>query len=76
MKRPECSGKSVTDLLKDELVVITDRLLSGGTAEDGKDPGRAEGVAFAIAVLENPYRPDIMAVKAENMVRWESEHGE
>jgi len=55
----------------DELDGIVDRLMSGDAAEDGKDPGRAEGVAYCIAlVTHSPGVVDIEKVRAEAMERW------
>jgi hypothetical protein len=40
--------------------------------EWGELRGQAQGLAFAIAVLTNPYAIDVPAVKKEAMQRWES----
>lgn len=66
-----CGGKSIIEMLEDELDTVIDRLMTGAAAGDGRDPGRAEGVAFALAVMQNPYRPNINSVKNDAMVRWE-----
>lgn len=42
-------------------------------AEWGRQQGRCEGLAYAIAVITNPYRPNVPAVKEEAMRRWEAE---
>lgn len=39
--------------------------------EWGELRGQAQGLAFAIAVLTNPYAADVPAVKKEAMQRWE-----
>lgn len=67
-----CASKPLIEMLWDELMAIMDRLMSDGEAEDGRDPGRAEGVAYCIAVFQNPYLPNIENVRAEAMERWES----
>ena len=67
-----CGGKTILELLWDELDAIMDRLMSDGEAEDGRDPGRAEGVAYCIAVMQNPYLPNIDAVREQAMERWEN----
>lgn len=67
------AGRSILSILWDELMTISERLLSGESAEDGRDPGRAEGVAYCIAVMTNPYKPDIEAVRAEVVRRWNEE---
>jgi hypothetical protein len=45
-----------------ELDAIVDRLATKPAA-DGKDPGRAEGVAICISILETPYAPDLPRVR-------------
>lgn len=37
----------------------------------GEERGQAQGVAFAIALITNPYAPDLPAVKAEAVERWQ-----
>jgi hypothetical protein len=39
--------------------------------EWGELRGQAQGIAFAIAVLTNPYAADVPAVKKEAMARWQ-----
>jgi hypothetical protein len=46
--------------------------MGGGGHED--DVGRAQGVAYCIAVIENPYHVDIERIRAEAMVRWEDQN--
>lgn len=43
----------------------------GVLREWGELRGQAQGVAFAIAILTNPYAADVPAVKKEAMARWE-----
>jgi hypothetical protein len=38
----------------------------------GEARGRAQGLAFALALLANPRHPDIEAVRAESVRRWEA----
>lgn len=38
----------------------------------GELRGQAQGLAFAIAILTNPYAADVPAVKKEAMARWQS----
>lgn len=75
MAREISQGPSILELLWQELMSVCDRLYTGAEAEDGRDPGRAEGVAFAIAVMTNPYKPDIEEVRAEVARRWKEEQG-
>lgn len=44
--------------------------------EWGELRGQAQGLAFAIAVLTNPYSVNVPAVKKEAMARWEKRHKE
>lgn len=71
-----CAGKSIQELVWDELLTVVDRLMTDQPAEDGRDPGRAEGLAFALAVFQNPYRPNIEAIKDQAMDMWDEEQGE
>lgn len=66
-----CGGKTILELLWEELDAIMERLMSGGQADDERDPGRAEGVAYAIAVMQNPYLPNVDNVREQAMERWE-----
>lgn len=70
-----CHGKSILEMLWEELDGIVERLMADGEAADGQDVGRAQGVAYAIAVIENPYHVDIERVRAEAMDRWEADNG-
>jgi hypothetical protein len=65
-----CKGKSILEMMWEELDAIVERLMGGGAAEE--DTGRAQGVAYAIAVIENPYLPDMERIRNEAMDRWES----
>lgn len=65
-----CGGKSIREMLEDELDTIVERIMTDCEAEDGRDPGRAEGVAYALAVFLNPYLPNIDAVREAAMDRW------
>lgn len=71
--RPTCDGRSILEMMEDELDVVMERLMSrDGAAEDGLDPGRAQGLATAIAIIRNPYRPDMDMVRAMAVERWET----
>lgn len=66
-----CSGKSILELLWEELDRIVERIMADAGDED--DKGRALGTAYSIAVIQNPYRPNIEAVRREAMERWEAD---
>jgi hypothetical protein len=38
--------------------------------------GQAQGVAYCLAVLTNPYAPNIDTIRAEARARWEQRNGE
>lgn len=67
-----CGGKTILELLWEELDAIMDRLMTGAEADDERDPGRAEGVAYSIAVMQNPYLPNVDNVREQAMQRWEA----
>jgi hypothetical protein len=69
-----CGGKSLFEMLWEELDAIVERIMA--EAADEHDVGKAQGVAFAIATIQNPYRPSIEAVRAEAMRRWELDQNE
>lgn len=67
-----CADRSVKEIMEDELDTICDRLMTPGSeAADGRDPGRAESLCWAIALIENPYAPNMDAVKGKMMLRYE-----
>lgn len=71
----ELAGKSVLDLLWERLDAFVDELMApaheGGELELAERKGHAYGMAEAIALVTNPYHPDIDAVRGEAMERWE-----
>jgi len=65
-------GPSIWELVWGELDDIMDRLMNPGSeAEDGRDPGRAEATAYILAIFENPTKPDIQAIRAEAVRRYQ-----
>lgn len=71
-----CGGKSIFEMLWEELDAIVERLQAGASDDVEADKGRAQGVAFAIATIQNPYLPNIEAVRNEAMDRWEAQNGD
>lgn len=70
------SEKTLLAIMWEELDSVVERLMAGAEAEDGRDPGRAEGVAYCIAVLtHSPGKVDMEAIRQEAMERWECVHG-
>lgn len=68
-----CGGETILELLWRELMVVYERLMTRTGADDLRDPGRAEGLAYAIAVMQNPYLPNIDNVREQAAERWENE---
>lgn len=66
-----CEDRSVKEIMEDELDTIMDRLMNDGGAADGRDPGRGESLSWAIALVENPYAPNMDKIKGEAMLRYE-----
>jgi hypothetical protein len=66
-----CADRSVKEIMEDELDTIIARLMLDGGSADGRDPGRGESLSWAIALIENPYAPDMDHVKNKAMLRYE-----
>lgn len=69
-----CVGKSIEELAWDKLMEVMDRLMRDEPKEDGRDPGRAEGMATIIAIFQNPYLPNINMVRTKATDRWYAEN--
>lgn len=67
-----CAGKSLYEMIWDEMMVVTDRLMTDSAAED--DVGAARAIAYILAIIQNPYRPNVEAVREQVMERWEEEN--
>lgn len=65
-------GKSIIEIVWEEMDVVYGRLMAGEGAKAKGDKGRAGGLAYALAVLTNPYRVDVEAVRMQAHARWES----
>jgi hypothetical protein len=101
------AGKTILEIIWEELDAIMDRLMSDGEPskatligelEDGatsrqaareladewwetlrawgEERGQAQGVAYCIAVLTNPYHVDVDAIRAQAMERWQERQGQ
>lgn len=70
------AGFSIFDRIMQELDAVIDRLQAGEPAADGRDPGRAESLCVALAIIRNPYEPDYPGEKARQMERWEKRNAE
>jgi len=69
-----CGGETLLELMWRELMVVVERLMTGQEAEDERDPGRAEGLAYAIAIMQNPYLPNWESVRDQAVEKWETEN--
>lgn len=70
-----CAGRSLLEMLEDELDESFDRLMDGTYADDpenlNKCKGRAEGLTAAIAIIRGPYAPNIDATKGQAVARFQ-----
>lgn len=75
--RPSCGGKSILELIWEKLDAVYAELV---TEEVARDPmsaeasvlrGEALGLASALAIITNPYSPNLDAIRAEAKARWE-----
>lgn len=73
---PQYAGKSLIEMIWDQLDEVMDRLMDGSAEET--DKGKAFGIATSLAILRNPYDVPaaLEAVRAEAMERWESRDNE
>lgn len=69
-------GKTIREMLWADLDAVMSRLMAEGEAAEESDKGEAYGLARAIALMDDPWQPDIDAVRAEAVERWEETHGE
>lgn len=65
------AGDLFVRLDKNEAVQLGDEWYNT-LKEWGELRGQAQGLAFTIAVLTNPYAADVPAVKKEAMARWQN----
>lgn len=74
-------GRSILEILWEALDLKMEQLGEADAAEEGWDHagweqygmlrGKAAGLAYAIAVLQNPYEPNIDAVRNEAVERYD-----
>ena len=72
----DCAGKSIVEMLEDLLDGLVGWLKTADPettpdAELQEMKGRAAGVADCIAVIQNPYYPNVIQVKAAAVRRYE-----
>jgi hypothetical protein len=68
-----CEGKGLIEMLEDLLDGSFDQLMSpAGLEQPELEKGYALGLSTAIAVLTNPYFPNVDVIKAEAVERYEA----
>lgn len=72
MSNVDCSGRSIVEMLEDELDAVIDQLMEAGSEATEGEKGRAMGLSTAIAIIRNPYAPNVRSAKAQAMARWDS----
>lgn len=93
------AGRSIIDIIWEELDEIMDRLMMDGAPEFfeaidisgvrnegighteewqyyGEQRGQAQGVAYCLAVLLNPYDVQVDYVREQAMARWEARNAD
>lgn len=71
-KRRKHGGLSILETYWVQLDAVMDRLMEGPDVFEDRDPGKAEAYAHCIAIIVNPYAPDIEGVREEAVLRWET----
>lgn len=66
-----CGGQTILELLWQEMMAVYERLMTGQAAEH--DVGIAQGIAYSIAIMQNPYRPSIDDVREQAAQRWDED---
>lgn len=66
------AGLSLFERVMEQLDLTIDRLMTGGEAADGRDPGRAESLCWVLAMIRNSYQPDAETEKQLAMTRYEN----
>ena len=88
MDGKSCAGRSLLEMLEDELDDVMDFLMAkpGDELYEQKEEyteemlnrakGRAEGITFSIAIIRGPYHPNIDAVKGQAVARYRERQAE
>jgi len=82
MPDQDVRGKSVLDLLWEKLDQYVDKFQELNEYTDQREwenlaeaKGRAHAAAVCVALVTNPYHPDVDVVKTDAMERWELRQG-
>ena len=74
----DCAGRSILEMIEDELDKTFEWLKGNLEGQDERAienaKGKAQGYAESLAIIRNPYYPNVNAVKAEAVERWEWHH--
>lgn len=70
------AGLSIFEKIMAELDPILDRMMAGEPHHDNRDPGRAESLCKALAIIRNPYDPDYSGEKERQMQRYHKRNAE
>lgn len=73
----DCGGQTLMEIIWNEMMVVTDRLIGiqeAGEEPDPDDVGAARSLAWVLAVMQNPYLPNVDSVREQVMERWENEN--
>lgn len=73
---PVYGGPTLLEALWAEMDVIMERLMTGAVSEDGLDVGRAQELAWVLAIVTNAYSPSVDRIRAEAMDRWNAQQDE
>lgn len=76
--RPACAGRSLLQMMEDRLdevvwdIMVLNATTAGvATIEKSDLAGQAQGIAQCIAYVRTPYAPDVAAIKAAAMERYQ-----
>lgn len=65
------AGRSIIEMIWEEMDAVYGRLMAGDGAKAKGDKGYARGLAHALAIMTNPYQPNIEAIREQAHERWE-----
>lgn len=66
------AGRSIIEIIWEEMDAVYARLMAGAGSVAKGDKGRAAGLAYALAVMTNPYEVNIDAIREQAHERWEN----
>jgi hypothetical protein len=68
--RPVYQGATLLEALWSEMDRLMEGLMTDQDAEDGGDRYRAAELAWVLALVSQPYAPNVDAIRTEAMRRW------